>query len=613
LSAARAAAALLALLPPALAGGAETPWDLRLEPGRHAPTTLTIENRCATGQRYSVSLETAVPWLRFVEPRLERDVPAASTATAGAVVDTRGLEPGLYAARVAVECVTCASDPSCHQDRDLFVARLHVPWTPAAIAAFDEDDTVVPGELLAVLAPEQVEDVLRDLGREPGLEVVRSVPLASIGGVLAVVRRDGPAVVRRDDPAAGAGDATAGPAAALEFLQGLAGVLWAQPSFRYRTLAGGAAGGDPLAGAQYAARMLRAGDAHRRATGRGVRVAIVDSGVAADHPDLAGRLAAGATFLPGGAEPTAHRHGTAVAGLIGAGRGNGVGIVGIAPEAELMAFEACRAESEEVAVCTSETVARAMDAAIAGGAQVINLSVGGPRDPLLARLAREAFRRRVVLVAAAGNGGPGGEVAHPAALPEVIAVTAVDAEERPWPSAATGGAVELAAPGVEVLATVPGGGFHPLTGTSMAAAHVAALAALALEVDPGLGPQELRGHLRASALDLGAPGFDEVFGHGRVDACALLARVARDLGLCPPAAGPPESPAATNGSSAPVAASGPNVALLTPSPRSAVRYLAIKPDIIKPNISHRAPMGLDRHRPACRPLPSEAPQKGGRR
>jgi hypothetical protein len=539
----RAAAAVLGLLAPAAAAGAETPWDLRLEPGRQAPTTVTVENRCATTQRYSVSLETAAPWLRLDRPRLEREVPAASSRSAGAVVDTRGLEPGFYAARVAVECVTCAADPSCRQDRDVFVARLHVPWPPAAIAGFDEDDTVVPGELLAVLAAERAEGVLGDLEREGDLRVARSFPLASLGGVLAVVRRGDPAVLQADDPAALRPDDPDGPAAALERLQGLAGVLWAQPSFRYRTLAAEAAGGDPLAGAQYAAKMLRAGDAHRRATGRGVRVAIVDSGVAADHPDLAGRVTAGATFLPGRERPAPHRHGTAVAGLIGAGRGNGVGIAGIAPEAELVGLEACRGESEEIASCTTETVARAVDAAVAGGARVINLSVGGPRDPLLARLAREAFRRRVVLVAAAGNDGPAGGVAHPAALPEVISVTAVDAEERPWQSAARGPEVECAAPGVEVLSTVPGGGFHPLTGTSMAAAHVAALAALALEVDPGLGPDELRRHLRASAVDRGAPGFDEVFGHGRVDACGLLARVSRDPDLCPPAAGFSDSPA----------------------------------------------------------------------
>jgi subtilisin family serine protease len=526
----RAAAAVLGLLAPAAAAGAETPWELRLEPGRHAPTTVTVENRCATPQRYSVSLETAVPWLRLDRPRLEREVPAASNRSAGAVVDTRGLEPGFYAARVAVECVTCAADPSCRQDRDVFVARLHVPWTPAAIAGFDEDDTVVPGELLAVLAAERAEGVLGDLESEGGLRVVRSFPLASIGGILAVVRRDDPAALRPDDPD--------GPAAALERLQGLAGVLWAQPSFRYRTLAGEAVASDPLAGAQYAARMLRAGEAHRLATGRGVRVAIVDSGVAADHPDLAGRVAAGATFLPGRERPAPHRHGTAVAGLIGAGRGNGVGIVGIAPEAELIGLEACSGESEEIASCTTETVARAVDAAVGSGARVINSSVGGPRDPLLARLAREAFRRRVVLVAAAGNDGPAGGVAYPAALPEVVAVTAVDAEERPWAAAARGAAIDCAAPGVEVLSTVPGGGFHPLTGTSMAAAHVAALAALALEVDPGLGPGELRGHLRASAVDRGAPGFDEVFGYGRVDACALLARIAGDPGLCPSAGSP---------------------------------------------------------------------------
>lgn len=269
----------------------------------------------------------------------------------------------------------------------------------------------------------------------------------------------------------------------------------AQPVSRFHTL--GTAWNDPYAGLQRSLDELGVAAAQRFATGRGVRVAVVDTGIDFEHPDLAGRVPVHESFVPGGEADFARDvHGTAVAGLLAAGAGNGVGIVGVAPEAELVALKACWSDppGARAAVCDSYTLARALDFALTARPRVLNLSLAGPDDPLLARLIERAEPRGILVVAAAD---PSGASPFPASLPTVLAVAAEG-------EAALGAA--LAAPGTALLSTGPAGAYDYFDGSSFAAAQVAGAAALLAERRPALAPAELRRLLVAGArAGAGAP------------------------------------------------------------------------------------------------------------
>ena len=159
---------------------------------------------------------------------------------------------------------------------------------------------------------------------------------------------------------------------------------------------------DPLYHLQPTAGLWHLDELHRVATGKNVRVAAIDSGVELDHPDLSGRVVLARNFVDT-RDGVAERHGTAVAGIIGARADNSVGIVGVAPDAQLMALRACWQvpADENAAVCSSFTLAKALQFAIDNNAKVINLSLGGPRDRLLERLLAIAASRGAVIVAAA--------------------------------------------------------------------------------------------------------------------------------------------------------------------------------------------------------------------
>lgn len=286
-----------------------------------------------------------------------------------------------------------------------------------------------------------------------------------------------------------------------------------------------AAGDDPYEHLQVAEAPLHLTLAHRVASGRGVSVALVDTGLEIDHPDLVGRVLRAHDFV--GADRgafTSEVHGTAVAGVVAARAGNGVGGVGVAPEAEIWALRACWQEpaTSRSAVCDSYTLAQALDLAVAEGARVVNLSLAGERDALVERLIQVALARGVVVVAAATGSPP----SFPASIPGVIAVYAwsgdrPETRSAPFPDGA------LVAPGVDILTTVPRGGFDFVSGSSFSAAQVSGVAALLLEQRPELRPQEIEEILRFSASPVRA-----AEGPRLVDACAALARaLGRDL--CP--------------------------------------------------------------------------------
>jgi subtilisin family serine protease len=246
-----------------------------------------------------------------------------------------------------------------------------------------------------------------------------------------------------------------------------------------------------------------------------------------EHPDLNGRVVQTVNFVEGG-ERTFNQdsHGTAVIGVIAAKADNHIGIFGIAPDAEIVAVKACwqRAPGVVEAVCSSWTLAKAVDYAIGAGVRVLNLSLTGPPDPLLARLITRAVEGGITAVAAAVEGGeqaPG----FPASLATVLGVLASDVHGEVRGAAPVERTGLLAAPGVEILTTMPHQSFDFLSGSSLAAAHVSGITALLLEVDPRLSPPQVHALFHAATQPAEATYRTSQPVIGLVDACTALEKL----------------------------------------------------------------------------------------
>jgi subtilisin family serine protease len=294
-----------------------------------------------------------------------------------------------------------------------------------------------------------------------------------------------------------------------------------QANFRYR--AQGAMDTATARLPQYALDKMALPQAHELALGRDVVIAVIDSAIDQSHPDLQGAVAL--TFDAVGAPDRAVGfHGTAVAGII---RAQGA-MAGAAPQASVLAIRAFRVRNPgEVAETTSWTLLRAIDWAVQNKANVLNLSFVGPKDDALHLALQAATARRVIAVAAAGNNGPAAAPAFPAAYPEVIAVTAVDAKDRRYAEANRGAYIAVAAPGVDILAPVAKGKHSFLSGTSFATAYVSGVVALLLERNRDLDTGAVLALITAGAEDLGPAGRDDDFGAGRVNAFASLKAMER--------------------------------------------------------------------------------------
>ncbi len=309
--------------------------------------------------------------------------------------------------------------------------------------------------------------------------------------------------------------------AVVSSLAGDVRVASAQPNFIFR-LQAEAAGS--MAGLQYARAKLRLPEAHELTKGDGVTVAVIDSGVDTEHPEIAGAVGKSLSALDARVRPDAH--GTAIAGIIAAH----AKLVGTAPAARLLpieAFAADRKSGETRAVSTD--IVRAISLSAEAGVRLANLSFAGPKDPLVSRAIAAAHGRGTIFVAAAGNGGPKAPPAYPAADPNVIGVTATDQKDALFASANRGTYVAFAAPGVDVLVAAPGKGYKMSSGTSMAAAHVTGVLALVMQKRPALTLDEARRVLAEGAKDLGAAGQDPEFGSGLVDARRTLDRASDSL------------------------------------------------------------------------------------
>ena len=271
---------------------------------------------------------------------------------------------------------------------------------------------------------------------------------------------------------------------------------------------------DPLYPLQPAATQWHLAELHEVATGRGVRIAEIDTGVEADHPDLAGRIEVALNVVDA-RSGVAETHGTAVAGIIVARPDNGIGIAGVAPDARIVALRACweRTPGDASAVCSSFTLAKALQSALEARVNVINLSIGGPQDTLLARLIDVASARGIAVVAAVDPADRSG--GFPASHHGVLAIASDDAHD---PSANF-----LRAPGRDIPTTVVGRKWAFASGSSFAAAHVSGLVALLLQAAPNANTAQLLGFLHAPHL------LDAATGDAppRIDACAALARASR--------------------------------------------------------------------------------------
>ena len=261
---------------------------------------------------------------------------------------------------------------------------------------------------------------------------------------------------------------------------------------------------DPYFDQQYGAGSARVLQMHQTATGRGVRIAVIDTGADRSHPDLKGRIGTVRNFVGDDSRFDSDIHGTAVAGIIAANADNGIGIVGIAPDADLLLLKACwqTALDDISAQCNTFTLAKALTFAIDQHADIINMSLGGPNDPLLGLLIDLALSRGIVVVAAQDAPNE-----FPADRAGVIAVrTAQPDEPQPAPDVTHPVVVDAAAR--NLLSTSPGGRYDYFSGSSMGAARVAGLSALQRQEHAPLSTPQLIRDLDQRLAALGGHGSE---------------------------------------------------------------------------------------------------------
>jgi subtilisin family serine protease len=299
----------------------------------------------------------------------------------------------------------------------------------------------------------------------------------------------------------------------------------AQPNYTYglTQLASTGQGVDQDAAAehgdatQYVVAKLHLGAAHRITKGDDVIIALIDSRVDTKQPDFAGQIVD--SYDAGcGTNAPPDPHGTGMAGAIASHSG----LVGVAPDAKIMAICAFGGSSGATPQATSANIIRGVDYAIEHGAKIINMSFAGPQDPALAQELQVAREKGILIVAAAGNAGATSPPLYPGADPNVIAVTATDEHDRLFNGANQGSYVAVAAPGVNVLVPAPEGGVQVTTGTSVATAHVSGVAALLVAEEPSRTPEDIRAILVDTAKHLGTEGVNPQFGAGLVNPLKAL-------------------------------------------------------------------------------------------
>jgi len=384
----------------------------------------------------------------------------------------------------------------------------------------------LPDEVLFVLAPNAPSATLRSVVRRFNLTLIAEERFDLVGATVHRYRIPNRTTVP----------------AAVRAMSAVRGVGYVQPNylferpnyvFRLQSASTTQGGGASM---QYVVEQLRLPEAHLLSRGAQVSIAVIDSGVEATHPEMSGRIAKSFDAVGGPFQP--HEHGTGMAGAIVAH----AQLTGISPGANIFAARAFAPGQSAGASGTSFHILKAMDWSIREGARVINMSFAGPRDPMMTRAIQVAASRRIAMVAAMGNEGPGAPISYPAADPQVIAVTATDQAGQLFQAASRGGHVTVAAPGVDIILPAPRGGYQMSSGTSVAAAHVSGIAALLIERQPDIDPAQLRQILRETARR--GPAADPQLGAGLADPVPALNAAGRpDAPAVPMVAAPPATPA----------------------------------------------------------------------
>jgi serine protease len=300
---------------------------------------------------------------------------------------------------------------------------------------------------------------------------------------------------------------------------------------------------DPYRSTQWALDALGAETVNDRHDANGVTVAVIDSGVQADHPDLSGVVLSGIDYVSTGGNGSAdgNGHGTHVAGIVAAIAGNGVGVAGFAHHARILPVRVL----DSTGSGWSSDIAKGIVYAADHGARIANLSLGAPATSSTMESAISyAVGRGTLVVAAAGNERQrGNSPSYPAASANALAVAATDSSGATASFSNTGNYVRLAAPGVSILSTWKGSGYTSASGTSMASPYVSAVAAILASAEPSATPAQLTAALTTTAADKGVPGRDPEYGYGIVDPAAALCT----FGLCggSPTTSPTPTPSPT--------------------------------------------------------------------
>lgn len=276
-------------------------------------------------------------------------------------------------------------------------------------------------------------------------------------------------------------------------------------------------------------------DAWKRSRGKGALVAVLDTGIQENHPDLAGQIVAAKDFTGSRSSYNdVNGHGTHCAGII-AGIDNQIGVVGVAPESKLLVGKVLGDDGSG----GSQGIANGIDWAIENNAHVISMSLGSSSPSSVIHAAcKRAHKAGVILICAAGNEGPGPNTSgYPASHPECISVAALDKDGKAA-NFSSRGKVDIAAPGVNIRSTYPGSKYASLSGTSMATPGAAGNASLVVSVClqavlPLPDTEQFRGMLRGCSIDQGALGKDGTFGFGFIDPAFLI----ENTGPKPPAMG----------------------------------------------------------------------------
>ncbi len=319
----------------------------------------------------------------------------------------------------------------------------------------------VPGQIvLLVDSNDQGRELLQKLVTRYDLTIVRQQTLASLQRIMVVCSTQEDVRLLNNK------------------LRNEKGLYGSQPNFIFSTMSGK----DPLRSMQSIDALVDLDALHHKSSGKNIRVAIIDTGVDVHHKDLIDRIKVYDNFI----SDSAYRgeiHGTAVAGIIAASRNN-VGIIGIAPEADILAYRACKQQSkaQPEGECYSASIAAAIDAAIVAKARIANLSLGSERsDILISTLITEGSRRGMRFVAPVGNDSHALTVRFPASHPKVTAVAGFDEMNKPVPNKHLVQSADAIAPSENIFSSVPGDHYNFVNGTSFSAAMITGLIALSLE------------------------------------------------------------------------------------------------------------------------------------